>query len=73
VDIAPAAGAADASGADGGCGVQVATDVRLYLKAKIVDLQVRARPHGRAAPPLIIWIPDSRSGSVPLFLKRHCD
>ena len=33
----------------------------------------RARSHCRFAPPLIHFIPDSLTYSVPLFLKRQCD
>jgi ATP-dependent RNA helicase DDX5/DBP2 len=35
--------------------------------------QVRARSHYRFVPPLIRFIPDSLTNSVPLFLKRQCD
>ena len=34
---------------------------------------LRARSHCCFAPPLIHFIPDSRTSSVPLFLKRQCD
>ena len=33
----------------------------------------RAWPHCRFAPPLIRFIPDSLTYSVPLFLNRQCD
>ena len=33
----------------------------------------RARSHCRFATPLIHFIPDSLTYSVPLFLKRQCD
>ena len=33
----------------------------------------RARSHCRFAPPLIRFIPYSRTYAVPLFLKRQCD
>ena len=33
----------------------------------------RARSHCRFVPPLIHFIPDSLTQSVPLFLKRQCD
>jgi hypothetical protein len=33
----------------------------------------RARPHCHSVPPLIHFMPDSLTYSVPLFLKRQCD
>jgi len=33
----------------------------------------RARSHCRFVPPLIHFIPDALTYSVPLFLKRRCD
>ena len=33
----------------------------------------RARSHSRFAPPLIHCTPDSRTHSVPLFIKQQCD
>jgi hypothetical protein len=54
-----------------------AGDVLVYAAADLGPetdaVTPRARSHCRFAPPLIHFIPESLTYSVPLFLKRQCD
>ena len=47
--------------------------LRGAMKCRRGRRKARARSHCRFARPLIHFIPDLRTYSVPLFLKRHCD
>jgi hypothetical protein len=78
--LPPPGARAGAGGAGGRAGARGpfrraagAAGARGAAAARLRGGGARARSHARFVPPLIHFMPDSRTYSVPLYLKRQCD